>query len=99
LLTLIDGHRMAVIPPDTVADAGRKVEGHEELGPTDVLILKKKDLQRTENELTQPSHYRHMARSKDYVDVFSILLLLSIVISNVPLLGLWSVLIIPFLVL
>jgi hypothetical protein len=100
MLTGFDGHRMALVPPGTVADSSRTVSGHEEKGPVDVLIVPKgKELPRSKvnSELIQP--HLHMARSKDFGVVFVVVLLVIIIVSNVPLRGLWSVIIILFAVL
>jgi hypothetical protein len=100
ILTYIDNHRMAVVPSGTVADRGRIVPGHEEWGPVDVLILPKgKHLPTNpaDDQVVQPRV--HMAQSKNLGVLFGTVLLLIIVISNVPLRGLWSLLTLLFILL
>ena len=99
LLTLIDGHRMALVPRDTTAEASRTVQGHESEGPKDVLIVEKGKLpvSAEDNSLLQPKLF--ISKSKSLGIVFCTVLLLIIIISNVPLRGLWSVLILLFVVL
>jgi hypothetical protein len=98
LLTFWDGHRMAVVPPGTIAESSRQVEGHESEGPLDVLIVpkgKKLPIDPYTKTLLEPR--LHMAQSKNLGVIFVSVLLLIIFISNVPLRGLWSVLIILFI--
>jgi hypothetical protein len=92
LLTLLGGHRMALVPAGTTAEASRKVEGHESEGALDVLIVPKGS-QLPRNRETQKllDPRLHMAVSKNLGVVFAIVLLLIIFISNVPMRGLWSV--------
>jgi hypothetical protein len=109
ILTYIDGTRMVVVPSgsDAVANAveidsgaGKKYENR------DVLVLPDKQyLPRTEpgdpkSDPVSPAKYPHMSHKKTYGVVYAIILLLVIVITNVPLRGMWSVvvLIVIFLV-
>jgi hypothetical protein len=96
ILTFIDGHRMAIVPSGTIAEANRQVAGHD---PADVLIAPKgKPLPRDENnEIIQPR--RHMAQSKSYGVIYATILIMTIVVSSVPLRGLWSLIIVLFVVL
>lgn len=100
LLTFGGGHRMAVVPSGTVADRGRIVPGHEDWGPVDVLILPKGKhlpINPADDQVLQPRV--HMVQSKNYGVLFGTVLLLIIVISNVPLRGLWSLLTLLFILL
>ena len=99
MLTFFDGHRMAIVPDGTVAEKSRTVQGHEDQGAHDVLIVPKgKSLPlEADNSLAQPR--LHVALSKSYGVLFAITLLLVIVITNVPLRGLWSVVAIVVIVL
>jgi len=96
VLTLIDGHRMAIVPSGTIAEANRQVPGHD---PADVLIAPKgKPFPRDENnEIVQPR--RHMAQSKSYGVIYATILIMTIVVSSVPLRGLWSLIIVLCVVL
>src|SRR5262249_37196968 len=97
ILTWADGHRMAIVPAGTKAEASRRVEGQNDA--TDVLIAPKgKQLPRDENnEIIQPS--RHMANSPRYGVVYATILIMTIVVSSVPLRGLWSLIIVLCIVL
>jgi uncharacterized membrane protein len=98
IITLIDGHRMAVVPADTVAEKGRKVEGIDE--PRDVLIAPKGRHLPTDPETGNAVRpHVHMSTSPSLGVLFVTVLLLVIVITNVPLRGLWSVVVIVVVVL
>jgi hypothetical protein len=98
LITFVDGHRLAVVPMDTKAEAARQVEGHQD--PRDVLIVPKgAKLPRDAYTQDPIQPYLHMAHSKNLGIVYATVLLIIIVISNVPLRGLWSLLVILFIVL
>src|SRR5262249_53752210 len=96
ILTLVDGHRMALVPAGTKAEANRPVEGHE---AADVLIAPKgRPFPRDENnEIIQPR--LHIAQNKSYGVLYATILLLTIVVSCVPLRGLWSLIIVLCIVL
>jgi hypothetical protein len=83
---------MAIVPKDTEADVSRTVEGHEKLGPSDVLIVPKGKLP------ADPTHL-HISANKSNGVLFVIILLLVIIVTNVPLRGLWSVVVIVTVVL
>src|SRR5262245_52474592 len=90
LMTLIDGHRMALVPSGAAwAD-----------GPGDVAVLTapKKNLPRDSEGNIIPPHL-FMAKSKNLGVIYATVLLLTIFISNVPLRGLWSLLTILFILL
>lgn len=90
LLTLADGHKMVTVPPHTEAQA-RDISGY---GTRDVLILPegKKVPRESDGNPMQPK--LHMASAAEYGVMFETMLLVIIVVSNVPLRGLWSVIII-----
>ena len=92
LLTVFDGHRMAIVPKDTKAQAGRQVQGIDDL--RDVLIAPaNRELPRDKDK--NPIEPKlHIAKSAEYGVIFATVLLVIIVVSNVPLRGLWSVIII-----
>jgi lysylphosphatidylglycerol synthetase-like protein (DUF2156 family) len=92
-LTLFSGHRMALVPEGTQAQAGRQVQGHEE--PRDVLISPKGKalpLDKATGEPIGPGP--HMASSPKLGVIYATVLIVVIIVSNVPLRGLWSVIII-----
>jgi hypothetical protein len=110
LLTLIDGARLAAVPDGTKVgfDAKGQVayeplsEGEENPGRTE----KKLD---GENVLIAPAGkglskmmdrvpHLHITRHKSYGVVFATVLLLVVVITNIPLRGLWSVIVIVVIV-
>jgi hypothetical protein len=94
LLARIDGHRMVIVPPGTTEEHRQQIQGRE--GTVDVLILPKgKGAGEDEQRLPMV----HVTGYKGYGVVFAIVLLLVIVITNVPLRGLWSVTVIVTIVL
>jgi hypothetical protein len=90
LCTWADGHRMALVPKDTKAEAAREVAGETR----DVLIVPvgKKLPRDKDGNLVEPGP--HMANSAKFGVIYATVLLIIIVISNVPLRGLWSIIII-----
>jgi hypothetical protein len=106
LITLIDGHVLAVVPPETeVAHITEKwtapIKGSEnksvDLQGRDVLVPKHKATKEHPNaKLEKP--YLKMARNKNLGVIFCTILLLVIAITNIPLRGLWSVIVIVVIV-
>lgn len=102
LLTYIDGHLMAVVPPVAEAVNAPRVQvtSNRDEKDADVLVIPKdkgglpKD---KEGNIIQPK--LHMTRSSAYGVLFATVLLLVIAITNVPLRGLWSVVVIITIVL
>jgi hypothetical protein len=91
-LTYLDGHLMAVVPVGTVAEKARTVEGHDR--PRDVLVIppgKQLPVDRATGAVAQPR--LRMAASNNLGVVFVVTLCLVIVITNIPLRGLWSVIV------
>jgi hypothetical protein len=97
-LTYIDGHRLAIVPAETEAVAGQEVSGLKE--KRDILVAPANKSLPIDPETKNPIQpKRHMARSSKLGVIYATVLLVIIVISNVPLRGLWSVVIILFVVL
>ena len=96
-ITLFSGHYMVVVPSGTLAEKNRNIEW-EKNEVRDVLVLPKdKELPRDKNGMViQPK--LHTAGSKNLGVLFCFVLLLVIAITNIPLRGLWSVIVIVFLV-
>ena len=90
VFTLADGHRLVTVPAKTEAQA-REIQGY---GLRDVFILPEgKKLPRDSDGNPMPPTL-HMAQSPKLGVIYATVLILIIVVSNVPLRGLWSVLII-----
>jgi len=92
-VTYLDGHLMALVPPETVAESSQTVAGHD--GPRDVLVLpagKQLPVDRTTGKPLQPR--LRMASSNNPGVIFALTLCLVIVITNVHIRGLWSVVVI-----
>jgi hypothetical protein len=90
ILTYLGGNQMAIVPAGTVAERSRTVEGHD--GPRDVLVIppgKSLPVDPATGTVVQPR--LRMAASNNLGVVFVVVLCLVIVITNVPLRGLWSV--------
>lgn len=91
LLTWADGSRMALVPYGTKPEAARDIPGS---GTRDVLIVPEgKTLPRDKDKnLVEPGP--HMANSAKLGVIYATVLIVIIVVSNVPLRGLWSIIII-----
>src|SRR6516162_2262125 len=98
ILTFIDNHRMAIVPGDADVQKERDVAG-QKVDVITVPIDEKHHNRRTlfDEETGKPKPLLHMAASKSYGVIFCITLLLCIVITNVPMRGLWSVVVIVFI--
>jgi hypothetical protein len=91
--TYLSGYVMALVPPGTIAESSRTVDGHD--GPRDVLVLppeKQLPMDRATGAPLQPR--LRMAASNNPGIIFAITLCLVIVITNVQMRGLWSVVVI-----
>lgn len=91
-------YRMALVPEGTVAEKQRTVEGH---GTRDVLVVpggQGRQLVTDEKTGNPVQPTLHMARSKNLGVLFCTILLLVVAITNIPLRGLWSVIVIVFVV-
>jgi hypothetical protein len=96
-LTYLYGHQVAFVPPGTVAERGARVEGYD--GPRDVLIApagRPLPADSESDELKQPR--LRMAASNDLGIVWALTLCLVVVLSQIPLRGLWSLIVIIVLV-
>ena len=95
IVTYVDGHRMAIVPGGTrvaVAKEGKaEIDGNiEALDGRTVLIVPK-------GRTIQPEDpYLHMSSTKNLGVLFATVLLLIILVSNVPMRGLWSLVLILF---
>jgi len=106
-LTYIDGHRLATVPAGTVATRDVEVpvadkEGRTGREPRDVLILPK-GAHLAGEDPTDPNSppanpHLHIAKGKSYGVLFATVLLLVILITNVPLRGMWSAAIIGLII-
>ena len=98
LLTWIDGSLMVIVPKGTEALRHARVEAEvrpgerRTLDSVDVLVAPKgKHLHPDDPALAVDQPYLHVATNKSYGVLYAIILLVCIVITNVPLRGLWSV--------
>lgn len=96
LLTYLGHHQMAIVPAGTVAAPARAVEGFA--GPRDVLVVPEGFRLPPENGQGPRQPHVLMATSKDLGGIFVLVLLVVILATNVPLRGLWSVLLVLLLV-
>jgi hypothetical protein len=93
LLTYFDSHHMAIVPKSAVAEHARVVVDLEGEGKLDMLRWK------SDPKADQPENpYLHVSKHKSYGVLYCFVLLLVIVITNVPLRGLWSFMVIITLV-
>jgi hypothetical protein len=100
ILSLLGGSRLAVLPKDTEAVHNAEVIGPAKEGKEtrykdrDVLVLPAADDKRPESKLSDDALRLHIATSKSFGVLFATVLLLVIVITNVPLRGMWSFMVI-----
>jgi hypothetical protein len=91
--TYLSGYVMAFVPPGTIAESSRTVDGHD--GPRDVLVLPPEKQLPMDHATGAPLQPRlRMAASNNPGIIFAITLCLVIVITNVQMRGLWSVVVI-----
>src|SRR5262249_28835375 len=99
IITWIDGHRMAVVPAKTkvvhvtqnLSVKIKRAKDERNLRGKDVLVPED-----TKTELDEPR--LRMAANKNLGVIFCTILLLVIAITNIPLRGLWSVIVIVVIV-
>lgn len=110
IISMFSGHRLATVPAGTTAlpeHATAKIDAKKKGDPPtevkiDVLHLPAEDphLQRDPSHKEQPLQpYLHISEKKELGVVFVFVLLMVIVITNIPLRGLWSVIVIVVIVL
>lgn len=92
LVTYLGNHRMAIVPTGTVAATGKQVEGFA--GPRDVLVVPAGQALPAENGAGPHQPHVLMATSKNLGGIFVLVLMVVVVVTNVPLRGLWSALVI-----
>jgi hypothetical protein len=99
-LSMVSGTYLATVPEGTEALTKAKVEGTRPDGTTE-LAANRQVLVLPENQPLDPQRpdnphnpRRHMSRNKNFGVLFAFVLLLVIVITNVPLRGMWSVMVI-----
>ncbi|HMC90409.1 MAG TPA: hypothetical protein VKI17_12725, partial [Gemmataceae bacterium] len=101
VMTLVHRQRMAIVPPETRAYHNAQVqvqEGDKDVRETrDVLVLPEGKHLQPEQGAPEDPHLR-ISNQKTYGVLFAIVLLLVIVITNVPLRGLWSVVVIVLII-
>ena len=93
LLTYFDGHLMAIVPEGTTAYTNVTVLADQKrFEDRDVLMTPQgKQLPRTAANGPPRDPHLRMARNTTYGVIYLIVLILLIVITNVPLRGMWSV--------
>ena len=95
LITAIDGSLVAIVPTKTEAQTGRQIVGVE--GTHDVLIVPPGKLPLdADGKPVQP--HIHMSQSKNLGVLYATILLVVILITNVPLRGLWSLVVVVMIV-
>ena len=108
LLSFFDGHRMAVVPAGTKAVGDATVvepgkDKSEEFKGVDALVLPKgthlASSDPADKNAPPQSPRLHIARTKSYGVLWAVVLLLVITITNVPLRGMWSLVVIILVVL
>lgn len=97
LWTWVDGHRMAIVPSDTRVQ--RTESGDKFFLETSSKHTQQLDEAASRTKLSEPAFRLHVAQNTKLGAIFTIVLLLVIVITNMPLRGLWSVIIIVAVVL
>jgi ABC-type multidrug transport system fused ATPase/permease subunit len=95
--TWIDGHRMAIVPADTQVQ--RTEAGNTFLLKTESKNTQMLDEAAARSKANQRAFPLHVAQNSRLGAIFTIVLLLVIVITNMPLRGLWSVIIIVAVIL
>jgi hypothetical protein len=100
LLTWIDGHLMAIVPPGTKALRNVAVKAEITYDHVDVLMSPEgKKLPPAGIDVPPENPHLRMAENTSYGVIYMVVLILLIVITNVPLRGLWSVMVIVTVVL
>ncbi len=94
LLTVVQGHIMAIVPAHTEVVRGATVDaGSQKYENVDALVPVGGN-----GRLPEGTPHVKVASNKGYGVLYTVVLLLLIVITNVPLRGLWSLVVIVFIV-
>jgi hypothetical protein len=106
LLTYMDGHRMAILPEGSHAAWNQDVTAPDKTGKMvteqrDILVLPKGErIPPSRSDDSKPQDpYLHATKKKSYGVLWTVVLILVIVITNVPLRGMWSFVVILLVVL
>ncbi len=97
ILTVVDGHRMATVPEGTKAYRGAEVKvpsADTSFQDRDVLVLPPKQHLSGDPNAAPRDPRLHISRGKNYGVLFATVLILVILITNVPLRGMLSVVVI-----
>jgi hypothetical protein len=90
-LTYLQGTYLAVVPQGTKAVRNATVIGEQEYKNVDVLVVPEKSRLLPVGADQPPENpYMRIAANKSYGVIFAVILLILIVVTNVPLRGLWS---------
>jgi hypothetical protein len=96
-LTYLSGYHVAFVPAGTVAQRGAHVKGID--GPRDVLIVPADRSLRTDPESGELEPMRlRMTPNNDLGIIWGLVLCLVVIVTNVPLRGMWSFIVIVVLV-
>jgi hypothetical protein len=100
IISLIDGGRIAIVPSTTrvatALEGKARIEGDPEIKDLTNRKVLLAPATANEKDLPLEDPHIHMARSKNLGVLFATVLLLIVVITNVPLRGLWSLVLILF---
>jgi hypothetical protein len=97
-LSYLGGNNMAIVPAGTVAEKARQVQGVD--GPRDVLILPANRQLPADETAGVPEQPRlRVARSNSLGSLFVAILLLVLLVTNVRLSGVWSLVLLMFVLL
>lgn len=103
LMSTFSAHRMAILPEGTRAFPKTKVEieedGKKEMVLRDVLVVPEKARLDPKNPDHPKDPYLHASPHKSYGVLWTTVLMLVIIITNVPLRGMWSFVVIMLVIL
>jgi hypothetical protein len=95
--TWVDGHRLAIVPSDTTIS--RTEAGHEFILKTNAKTTGALEEAANRSRANTNAFPLHLSQNSRLGAIFAIVLLLVIVITNMPLRGLWSVIVIVTIIL
>jgi hypothetical protein len=99
LLTWVDGRMMALVPRETIALRDATVIKEQTYDHRDVLVAPAgKRLPPPDADVPPTNPHLRMATNTRYGVIYSVVLILLIVITNVPLRGMWSVTVIMVII-